>query len=621
MIRVLKWLFVVLGLVVTVVVVAYFLAKAIWADTDPPPEFATGRRTVDEVRTSTTMAVAANPYAARAGHEILKAGGTAVDAAIAMQAVLTLVEPQSSGIGGGAFMLLFDAQDRSLTAYDGRETAPAGVTADLFVHEDGTPFNFVEAVVGGRSVGVPGVMRMLEVAHKKHGRLPWPKLFAPAIQLCEDGFEVSARLHSLLRLDPLFRTQPAARAYLYQADGRALPVGTVLKNPKLARVLRAMAKEGADVLHQGPIAEAIVKAVRTARRPSVTVAAINFAMIQNMGAPYGSGWQASVDNAGYLTLEDLGGYQPKLREPVCVDYHQWRVCGFGPPTSGGITTLQIIKMLERFELAKLSPRSAAYAHLLAEASKLAFADRARYIGDPDFVDVPVAGLLDPEYLRRRSAMIKPDRASRPAEAGQPAGVKTAFADDVDRSRPSTSHLVVVDGERNVVSMTTSVENVFGSRMMVEGFVLNNQLTDFSFVPTRNGRPVANAVAPGKRPRSSMSPLIIMERDTGRPVFAIGSPGGSRIIVYTARAALGMLGGLTPQQAVELPHVVNRNGATELEDDGWAAGELDRVRTELEAMGHTVKVSPQNSGLHAVGIASDGLRGGADPRREGLAAGD
>ena len=622
MVRALKWLLVVAVILVGGLAVAYFAATTIWADTDPPPELATGRRDVAEVKTSTTMAVAANPHAARAGQQMLTEGGSAVDAAIAMQAVLTLVEPQSSGIGGGAFLLYFDARSQSLVAYDGRETAPAGATSDLFVHDDGTPYNFAEAVVGGRSVGVPGVLRMLEVAHAKYGRLPWARLFAPAIRLCEDGFEVSRRLHTLLRYDPLFRTMPAARAHFYQEDGRALPIGHVLKNPKLARVLKSVAERGADALYEGPLAQAMVDAVRSARRPSMTVAAANYTMLMSMGAPYGIGATASVANPGTLDLDDLKGYRPKLREPVCIDYRQWQVCGFGPPTSGGVTTLQIIKMLEPFELHKLSPTSAAYAHLFAEAAKRAFADRARYIGDPDFVDVPVAGLLDAEYLKRRAASIDPNKASPRARPGEPAGVKTAFADGVDRSLPSTSHLVVVDGERSVVSMTTSVENVFGSRLVVEGFVLNNQLTDFSFVPTKKGRPVANAVAPGKRPRSSMAPLIVRDRSTGAPVLAVGSPGGSRIIVYTARAALGVLdGGLTPQQAVELPHVVNRNGATELENEGWGAEALAEVKAALEAMGHEVKVAPQNSGLHAVAVTPAGLLGGADPRREGLAVGD
>ena len=622
MLRILKWLLIVAIIAVGGLTVAYFAAKALWADTDPPPELATGRRDVAEVRTSTTMAVAANPHAARAGHEILAAGGSAIDAAIAMQAVLTLVEPQSSGIGGGAFLLYLNAADRKMIAYDGRETAPAGATPQLFLHDDGTPYNFAEAVVGGRSVGVPGVLRMLEVAHKSHGRLPWARLFEAAIQLSEDGFEVSRRLHTLLRYDPLFRTMPSARAHFYQDDGRALPIGYVLKNPKLAQVLKTIAAEGADAFYEGPIAQKMINAVKRSKQPSLTVAAANYTMLMSMGAPYGIGSLASVENPGTLDLDDLKAYRPKLRDPVCIDYRRWQVCGFGPPTSGGITTLQIIKMLEPFELHKLSPTSAAYAHLFAEAAKRAFADRARYIGDPDFVDVPVAGLLDPEYLKRRSATIDPKKASPRAAPGEPAGVKTAFASSEDRSLPSTSHLVVVDGQKNVVSMTTSVENVFGSRILVEGFVLNNQLTDFSFVPTKDGRPVANAVAPGKRPRSSMAPLIVRDRQTGEPVLAVGSPGGSRIIIYTARAALGVLdGGLTPQQAVELPHIINRNGATELENGGWADGALEQVKSALEAMGHEVKVAEQNSGLHAVQVTASGLLGGADPRREGLAVGD
>ena len=621
--RTLKWLISVVVILGLIGVAAYFGAKAIWADTDPPPEFAAGRRTVGAVRTSTTMAVAANPHAAKAAHEMLQAGGSAIDAAIAAQAVLTLVEPQSSGIAGGAFLLFHDASANELLAYDGRETAPAGATPDLFMHADGTPFNFMEAVVGGRSVGVPGVLRMLELAHREHGRLPWARLFEPAIRLSEGGFEVSSRLHAMLRFDPLFRTQPEARAYLYQPDGRALAVGTVVKNPALGRTLQAIAEGGADVLYEGRIAEAIVERVQQAQRPSLIAAGLNFWMINNMGAPYGTGWLASVDNPGSLTLADLKAYQPKKRAPVCVEYRAWKVCGFGPPTSGGITSLQIIKMLERFDIKNMPPKSVEFAHVFVEACKLAYADRARYIGDPDFVDVPTAGLLDPKYLAERAQAIDPKAASTErAQPGQPAGLETAFADNVDRSLPSTSHLVVVDDERNVVSMTTSVENVFGSRMMVEGFVLNNQLTDFSFRPEVGGRPVANAVAAHKRPRSSMNPLIAFDRESGAPVAATGSPGGSRIIVYSIQSMIGMLDhGLTPQAAVDLPHIVNRNGRTELENGGWEPGELDAVKRGLEGLGHEVVVNVQNSGIHALRISADGLLGGADPRREGLAVGD
>lgn len=623
MLRALKWLSVAAVVLAVISVAVIYSAQAIWSDSDPQPETATGWRTVAPIRTSTTMVVAAHPLAARAGHEALKAGGGAIDAAIAAQAVLTLVEPQSSGIAGGAFMLYWDAQNRSLVAYDGRETAPAAVTEKLFVHPDGKPYGFAEAVVGGRSVGVPGVMRMLERAHQQHGRRPWATLFESAIRLCESGFEVSPRLHQLLRIDPLLRTQPAARAYFYQSDGRALPIGHRLKNPALAKVFRALADQGADALYQGPVAQAMVDAVRQARRPSATVVSMNRRMIRDWGAPYGTGWLASVDNPGLLTLEDLENYRPKERAPVCIDYRQWRLCGFGPPTSGGITTLQVIKMLERFDLSAHPPRSAEFAHLFAEAAKLAFADRGRYIADPDFVDVPTAGLLDPKYLARRSKQIRPGHTMKRAKPGRPAGAKTAWANGADGALPSTSHLVVVDADRNVVSMTTSVENVFGSRLLVEGFILNNQLTDFSFRPGPKKAPVANAVAPHKRPRSSMSPLIVFDRQTEDPVLALGSPGGSFIILYVAQVALAILdGGLSPQEAVELPHVVNRNrGRTVLEDEGWAPGERERVKAQLEAWGHQVSVSFLNSGLHIVQLSAEGLISGADPRREGQAFGD
>lgn len=602
--------------------VTYFSLKAMWADTaDRAPEAATGIRDVQMVQTSTTMVVAAHPLAAKAGHLILQRGGSAMDAAVAVQAALTVVEPQSSGIGGGAFLLYWDASEKKLYAYDGRETAPDKATPELFMNEDGTPFNFVEAVVGGRSVGVPGVLRTLSLAHDKHGTKGWNELFTSAIGLADNGFEITPRLYKLLHKDALFRAMPGARAHFYDQDGAAKTVGTRLRNPALAHVLSEVAND-VDAFYTGPIAEDIVEAVASAKRPSTLHATLNTALLE-MGAPSGTGWTASEDNAGLLSLEDLKNYTPEVREPVCVPFQGYRVCGFPPPTSGGITTLQIIAMMDRHDLKSITPRSPEFAHLFAEASRLAFADRGQFIADPKFVDVPVEGLLAPEYLDARAALFSRTARAKQARPGSPEGsTKTAlrFSPDESPELPCTSHFVIKDANGNVVSMTTSVENVFGSRLVVHGFVLNNQLTDFSFVPERDGKPIANAVAAHKRPRSSMSPLIVFDKD-GEVALAIGSPGGSRIIDFTAQATIGILAyGLTPQTAVELPHVINRGGVTELENTGWKEGELEAAKAYLQSLGHEVRVAEENSGLHALQIHEGAVRSGVDPRREGAAYG-
>ncbi len=620
--RVLKFIAIALAALVGLLLVGFVVLKIMWSDTaNRAPESATGIRKITAVQTSTTMVVAANPHAAEAGRRLLRGGGSAIDAAIAVQAALTVVEPQSSGIAGGAFLLYYDAEQGKLHAYDGRETAPAAATSALFMHEGGEPFNFVEAVVGGRSVGTPGVLRMLELAHKRHGKRPWGEAFGPGIELAERGFEISPRLYKLLHRDPLFRTIGAARSHFYLDDGRAKAVGTQLKNPQLAEVFKMIAKGGADAFYTGPIAQDIVKTVREAKRPSTFLAGVNLAMLE-MGAPYGIGWMADEVNAGVLTAEDLKGYQAKDREPVCIPYGggRYRVCGMPPPTSGGVTGLQILGILSHTDLAKHDPRSAQAAHLISEASKLAFADRGLYLGDPDFVKVPVLGLLSEEYLKARAALIKPDRSMGKAKPGKPSGAQANLLPDNALELPCTSHFSIVDARGNMVSMTTSVENVFGSRLMVRGFVLNNQLTDFAFVPKRDGRMVANALEPNKRPRSSMSPMIVFEGE--KPLMAVGSPGGSRIIGYSAQAVLGVLvWGLSPQKAIELPHIVNRNGPLELENQGWSTGQLKKVKAKLVAMGHKVKVVEQNSGLHALMRSGQGWVSGVDPRREGAAKGD
>ncbi|MCC7274901.1 MAG: gamma-glutamyltransferase [Alphaproteobacteria bacterium] len=535
-----------------------------------------------------TMVAAAHPAAVAAGRAILRAGGSAVDAAVAVQMVLTLVEPQSSGIGGGAFMLHWSAATRTVTAFDGREAAPAAATPELFLGPDGRPLPFPVAVVGGLSVGVPGAVRMLDLAHRRHGRLPWAELLAPAIALAEAGVPISPRLHEALAEDPALRDDPAAARLYYGPGGAAKPAGTPLANPELADTLRILAREGADALYAGPIAADIVAAVQGARRP------------------------------GRMTTDDLAAYRAKEREPVCAPYRRWRVCGMGPPSSGGIAIAQALGMLERFDLPALGPAAPAAWHLVAEASRLAFADRDRYVADGDLVPVPVAGLLDRAYLAGRAAGIRPDAAAGRVPAGDPPGRRAGLGADDSREIPATSHLVVVDAAGDAVSMTTSIEGAFGAHVMVRGFLLNNQLTDFSFRPEVEGRPVANRVEAGKRPRSSMSPTIVLDAD-GRLALAAGSPGGPRIIGYVLKALLGVLDwGLDPQQAIDLPNLLNRNGATEIE----AAPASAAIADALRGLGHAVQtMTGPPSGLQAVQVVKGGLVGGTDPRREGAVLGD
>ena len=527
------------------------------------------------------VVVAANPLAAEAGMAMLRQGGSATDAAIATALVLGLVEPQSSGIGGGAFLLHYAAEGSAVSAYDGRESAPARADEALFLKADGTPMAFWEAVVGGRAVGTPGLLRMLELAHRDHGRLPWADLFQPAIRLAEQGFAVSPRLHELIAADKYLKRYPETAAYFHNAAGDPLPVGSLLKNQAYADTLRAVAAGGADAFYKGAIAVDIATRVRSVD-----------------------------DNPGRLSYSDLARYQAKRRDPVCLPYRQWTVCGMPPPTSGGVAVLQILKLLEPFDLAALEPASPEAIHLVAEASRLAFADRNRFLADSDFVPVPVEALLDPAYLAARAALIDPTTSLGEAAPGLDSQQAHSPAQP---NPPSTSHLSVVDGEGNAVFMTASIESAFGARLMARGFLLNNELTDFSFRPVVDGQPVANRVQPGKRPRSSMSPTLVLDR-RGRFVMAIGSPGGSRIIGYTAKAIVAALDwNLTMQQAVALPNFVNRNGATDLEE-GTAVVE---AKAALEALGHEVNIRGMTSGLHGIRRTEAGLEGGADPRREGV----
>jgi gamma-glutamyltranspeptidase / glutathione hydrolase len=548
------------------------------------------------------MVAAANPLATDAGYQTLKAGGSALDAAIAVQMVLTLVEPQSSGIGGGAFLLHWDG--KAIAAWDGRETAPAAADDKLFLMADGKPMAFRDAVAGGRSVGVPGVVRMLESAHREHGQLPWATLFQPAITLAEQGFRMSPRLNTLLKSETALKSDTQALAYFYAADGQPHPVGTLMRNPALAEVLRAIAARGSEALHGGTAAADVVKRVR-----------------------------GHATNPGRLTDADLAGYSPKKRESICSDWKAiYRVCGFPPPSSGHIAVMQILGVMERgapvaAPLADKQP-SADWLHTYTESARLAYADRAQYLGDPDFVAPPAGrwtSLLDDAYLKQRAALIGAQSMGA-AKPGVPTGAQRAFAPQPDQIEAGTSHISIVDAQGRAVAMTTTIEDVFGSRVMSDGgtgkaggFLLNNQLTDFSFAPAdAEGKPIANRVQPGKRPRSSMSPMLVFDKRDGQLLMSLGSPGGAAIIHFTAKTIIGTLDwGLDAQRAIDLPNFGSFNGPTVLEKGRFPAATLDALR----ARGHTVNEIDMTSGLQAIQRKGSGWYGGADPRREGVVMGD
>ena len=542
----------------------------------------------DDVVARRQMAVVSHPLAAQVAMDVLRDGGGAVDAAIAAQLVMTLVEPQSSGIGGGAFLVLRRAEDGRILTYDGRETAPASATPGMFLNTDGRPMAFDEAAAGGIAVGVPGAVRMLGMAHAAHGKLPWRRLLEPAIALAEAGFPVSERLAASIAAAPQLRSAAVAGTYFFDPPGIPHGQGTVLRNPALAATLRVLADEGPGAFYAGKIAREIVAAVRR--------------------API---------HPGGMTEDDLAGYKAKARPPVCGSYRGYRVCGAPPPTSGPVTVLQTLKMLERFDMRALGPWSPQSAHLFAEASAIAFADRNMWLADPDRVDVPTAGLLDGGYLAGRAALIDPGRALDEVEAGVPVHRRTDLSPDAMERPPGTAHMSIVADDGDILSMTTSVERSFGTGLMAGGFILNNQLTDFAFRPAADGSPVANAVAPGKRPRSSMSPVIVTDPD-GRPVLVTGSPGGAHIINYVSKSIVAQLDwDMGPAAAAVLPNLSDRNGVAAVETTMPAS-----VVDALVTRGHEVRRVTLTSGLNMIRILPDGsLVGAADPRREGVAMGD
>jgi gamma-glutamyltranspeptidase/glutathione hydrolase len=554
------------------------------------PEASTGASSRALATATRTLISTANPYASQAGRQMLAAGGSAADAAIAAQLVLGLVEPQSSGLGGGAFLVHWQRGARELASYDGRETAPAAARPDRFL-EDGKPMPFDTAVHSGLSIGTPGLVRLLEAVHKKHGKLPWARLFEPAIALAADGFEISPRLYWLLRWNGAARFAPAARRYFFDANDAPWPMGYTLKNPEYAATLKAIAAGGARAFYEGPIAEAIVAAAR--------------------GAP---------NAAGDLTLPDLAGYEAKERPPVCITYRAHKICGMGPPSSGGLAVAQTLGLLAPFDLGRGrdDAMQAKALHLIAESEKLAFADRDRYIADPAFVAAP-DGLLDPGYLKQRQELIDPAHAMARPPAGEPPGLaKRAFGRDATQESAGTSHVSVIDAEGNAVALTTTIEGPFGSGVWAAGFLLNNELTDFSFEPAdADGRAVANRVEGGKRPRSSMAPTIVFD-EAGEVSAVLGSPGGARIILFVVKALVGLLDwGLDAQEATALLNFGSQGGPFEIEYDGSAIWYALR----LKDFGHAIRPELMNSGLNIITVRDGRLEGGSDPRREGVAVGD
>ncbi|WP_394198465.1 gamma-glutamyltransferase [Litoreibacter albidus] len=549
----------------------------------------TSKQAGTAVAASKWMISAANPLAVRAGARVLANGGSAADAMIAVQSVLGLVEPQSSGLGGGAFLVWYDGATGEMTTLDGRETAPLAATPRLFQNDDGEPLKFFDAVVGGLSVGTPGTPALLEKAHAKWGRADWPSLFADATALAEGGFEVSPRLAALVASDQERLARFPRTASYFLPNGAPIAAGSTLTNQPYAKTLRALASGGAKAFYSGEIAQGIIDTVANAE-----------------------------GNPGVLSMTDMSIYKVKQRAPVCATYRAHDICGMGPPSSGALTLGQILGMLDGHDLAALGKDSPEAWRLIGDASRLAFADRGRYMADSDFVPVPTKGLTDADYLDSRAKLLDGDKALTEVSAGQPPfDHALLWADDESIELPSTSHISIVDQYGNALSMTTTIENGFGSRLMAPGgFLLNNELTDFSFKTHSDGVPIANRIEPGKRPRSSMAPTIVLK--DGKPALVVGSPGGSRIIGYVAKTIVAHLDWrLDPQAAIALPNLVNRFGTYDLEE-GTDTAALEEA---LAGMGFETNIRALNSGVHAIAVTEDGFLGGADPRREGIALGE
>lgn len=550
------------------------------------PEAATGIDQKARVEAKSFMVAAANPHAANAGKRIIEQGGSAIDAAIAVQAMLTLVEPQSSGIGGGAFILYWDNTSKQLYTFDGREVAPKKAHANIFM-QNGQSMKWRDAVVGGNSVGVPGVLKALEKAHMQFGKLPWNALFDDSIKLSNDGFEVSERLAKLLAYDlhPGLNKFADSNTY-FKPNGEALSAGFLRKNPKLANSLALIAKQGSQAFYKGPLAEKMAIAVQNADI-----------------------------NPGLLDVQDLSDYEAIARQPMCNPYRNYKICSMAPPSSGGVSVYQILKALEKFDLKKYAPDSAEFVHLFTQSTSLAFADRAHYIADLDFLDMSAEPLVSSQYIAQRANKISLDTKFEKATPGMPF-VNAQFGKDNAYELDSTSHVSIIDKQGNALSMTSSIEFMFGSGIMVEGFLLNNQLTDFSLNPIKDDKIVLNAVAPMKRPRSAMSPTMVFD-ENDELILVLGSPGGSRIINYVAQTLINVLDfDMEIQQAIDFPRISNRNGSTALEK----GSQLVDLKASLESKGHQVRVVDLNSGLHGIQFKNGYMLGGADPRREGIATG-
>lgn len=548
------------------------------------PETSVAQQPSQLVQGKQWMIASANHYASEAGAAMLRRGGNAIDAMVATQLVLGLVEPQSSGIGGGGFLVYWDNDNHQMTTFDGRETAPFAVTPRLFQDKNGQPLAFYDAVVGGRSVGTPGTIKLLWNSHHQYGKLKWKQLFQPAIKLAKNGFIVSPRLAALVAKDAThLQRWPVTKNYFFDPQGQPIQAGQKLINQPYADTLRKIADYGPKAFYQGDIAREIVNTVQNA-----------------------------VGNPGVLSSIDLASYKVKQRAPICAPYHQYQICGMGPPSSGALTLGQIMAMLNHYPLAKMGAKDINSWRLIGDASRLAFADRGRYMADSDYVPMPTKGLLDTAYIHQRAQLLATNKKLTTVDAGSPpwdhANLQTT---DEAIELPSTTHFAIVDRQGNVVSMTSTIENSFGSRLMVGGFLLNNELTDFSFRSHIDGQPIANRIEPGKRPRSSMAPTIVMHNN--QPVLAIGSPGGSQIIGYIAKTLVAYIDwGMDLQQAINLPNINNRFGPFELEQNTSAAAWAPK----FEQLGYKTAVKDLNSGIQAISIAPKQLIGAADPRREG-----